>query len=240
MIKKILVGLGVLVVVVGIVLAVVLGKLGRLIERGVESAGPDITGTDVSLGSADVSIFSGTGALKRLHVGNPPGYTTDRAFDLGEIAISVDPKSVASKVVHVRSLVVEAPEVTAEFDAGGKSNLDKIMEHVRGAAGSSRGGGKEDGGPRTKLIIDEFRFENAQAHVLAPAFGVDKTLKLQPIVLKGLGARQGGATPSEIATQVMRPVVDSALRAATQEYVAAQRAKLGDKAKEQLLDRIFK
>jgi uncharacterized protein involved in outer membrane biogenesis len=239
--KKILIGLGTLVVLIGIVVAVVLGHLGRLIERGVETAGPQITGTDVSLGSARVSIFSGEGSLHRLHIGNPAGFSTDRAFDLGEIAIAIDPKSVASKVIHVRSVVVEAPQLVAEFDATGHSNLDKIMEHVRGAAGGggSKGSG-DSGGSQTKLIIDEFRFEGAEVRALAPAFKVDKTLKLQPVILKNLGAKQGGAAASDIANQVMRPIVDEAVRAATQEYLNAQRDKLGDKAKEKLLDRLFK
>lgn len=238
--SRIFIGLGAVLLLLVIALAVVLGQLGRLIERGVQTAGPQITGTDVSLGSAWVSIFSGEGSLKRLHVGNPAGFSTDRAFDLGEIAIAIDPKSVTSNVIHVRSVVVKAPQLVAEFDQGGRSNLDAIMEHVRAASGGGAAKGESSGGAQRKMIIDEFRFENAQVRALAPAFGVDKTLNLQPVVLKNLGAKQGGAAASDIANQVMRPIVDSAIRAATQEYLKGQRDKLGDKAKEKLLDRIFK
>jgi hypothetical protein len=238
--SRIFIGLGVVVVLIGIAVAVVLGKLDRIIERGVEKAGPQITGTEVSLGSAHVSIFSGAGSLKRLHIGNPEGYSTDRAFDLGEIAVTIDPKSVTSNVIHVRSVVVQAPQLVAEFDATGKSNLDKILQHVRAASGGSTKGGGEAGGAETKMIIDEFRFEGAEVRALAPAFGVDKTLKIQPVILKNLGAREGGAAAADIANQVMRPIIEAAVRAATQEYLAAQRDKLGDKAKEKVLDRLFK
>jgi uncharacterized protein involved in outer membrane biogenesis len=234
----------VLAFIVAIAVFVVLGRLGRLIESGVETHGPGLTGTDVALGGASVSIFSGEGELTNLRIGNPEGFSNDRAFDLGRIKITVDPKSVMSDVIHIRQVVVDGPRLLAEFDAKGRNNLKTILNHVKAAAGgasgskasSSSGGGK-------RMIIDEFRFENAQARALAPAFKLDKTLKLPPVVLKDLGAKQGGAAAADIANQVMRPIVDATVAAATREYVKAQRDKLGgqakDKAKEEL-NKLFK
>ena len=233
---------GALVLVVVVAAIVVLGRLGRLIEHGVETAGPQITGTEVTHGSARVSIFDGTGALKRLHIGNPEGFTADEAFDLGEIAIAIDVKSVTGDVVRVRSIVVQAPKLVAEFDAAGRNNLSRIMDNVRASRGATRttkdAGG--DGGKPVRLIIDEFRFEGAEVHALAPAFQLDKQLKLAPIVLKNLGAKQGGAAAADLANQVLRPIIDAAVQAALKEYLAAQRDKLGDKAKDQLMDKLFK
>lgn len=234
---------GALVLVLVVAAIVVLGRLGRLIEHGVETAGPKITGTEVTLGSAHVSIFDGTGALKRLHIGNPEGFTAEEAFDLGEIAIAIDVKSVTGDVIRIRSIVVQAPKLVAEFDAAGRNNLNRIMDNVRASRGAARAGKdaeKDDGGKPVRLIIDEFRFENAEVHALAPAFQLDKQLKLAPIVLKNLGAKQGGAAASDLANQVLRPIIDAAVQAALKEYLAAQRDKLGDKAKDQLLDKLFK
>lgn len=240
--KKIAIGVGVLVLAVAVAVGVVLGQLGRIIKKGVETAGPPITGTAVSLGGARVSIFSGDGALRRLRVGNPKGFSDADAFDLSRIAISLDPKSVASGVVHVRSIVIDGPQLLAEFDAAGRNNLNRIMDNVKAAAGGSGGGkaaGGKDAGKPVKLIVDEFRFVNAQVRVTSPAYQLDRQLKLPPIVVRGIGGKQG-VTPSEAASQVMRPVVSAALQAAMDEYVRAQRDKLGDKAKEGLLNKLFK
>lgn len=232
---------GALVLVVVVAAVAVLGRLGRLIEDGIETAGPKITGTEVSLGSASVSIFDGAGSLKRLRIGNPEGFSGDDAFDLGEIAVAIDVKSVTQDVIRVRSVVVQAPRLLAEFDAGGRSNLERIRQHARAAAGgTSKAPAKDDGAAQTRLIIEEFRFENAEVHALAPAFQLDKTLKLPPVVLKNLGAKQGGAAASDIANQVLRPIIDAAVQAATKEYLAAQRAKLGQKAEEKLMEKLFK
>jgi uncharacterized protein involved in outer membrane biogenesis len=230
----------VLVVIVAITAFVVLGRLGRLIESGVETHGPGLTGTEVALGGASVSIFSGEGELTNLRIGNPEGYSDDRAFDLGRIKVAIDPKSVVSDVIHIRQVVVDGPRLLAEFDANGRNNLKTILNHVKAAAGgasSSKSSSSSSGGGK-RMIIDEFRFENAEARALAPAFKLDKTLKLPPVVLKNLGAKQGGAAAADIVNQVMRPIVDATVTAATREYVKAQRDKLGgeakDKAKEEL------
>jgi hypothetical protein len=226
---------GALVAVAAIAAVVVLGQLGRLIEDGVEEHGPGLTGTDVALGSASVSIFSGEGELRSLSIDNPKGFSDDKAFDLGRIRIAVEPKSLASGVVHIRQIVVDGPKLLAEFDASGRNNLSAILDHVRAAAG---GGGKssgDSGGGGKKMIVDEFRFENAEARALAPAFDLDKTVKIPPVVLKDLGKRQGGLAVADIANQVMRPIVDSTVKAASREYLRAQ----GAKAKTRLLDKIL-
>lgn len=229
-----------LVAIVAVAAAVVLGQLGRLIEDGVETHGPGLTGTEVSLGGARVSIFSGEGELSDLRIGNPEGYSDDRAFDLGRIKVAIDPASVASDVIRIRQVVVDGPRVLAEFDANGRNNLKAILNHVKAAAGGGTSTSKPSAGGGKKMIIEEFRFENAEARALAPALKLDKTLKLPPVVLKNLGAKQGGAAAADIANQVLRPIVDATVVAATREYVKAERDKLGDKAKDKAKEELNK
>jgi hypothetical protein len=238
--SRLLTAAGVVVVLVAVAAAVVLGQLGRLIEEGVEKHGPGLTGTEVSLGGASVSIFDGEGELSDLRIGNPEGYSDERAFDLGKIRIVVDPKSVTSDVVRIRSLVVDGPRLLAEFDPAGRNNLKTILNHVKGAAGGGTSTRKESSGGGKKMIIDEFRFENAEARALAPSLKLDKTLKLPPIVLKNLGAKQGGAQVGDIANQILRPIIDATVGAATKEYVNAQRGKLEDKARDKAEDELKK
>ncbi len=229
-----------LVAIVAVAAAVVLGQLGRLIEDGVETHGPGLTGTEVSLGGARVSIFSGEGELSDLRIGNPEGYSDDRAFDLGRIKVAIDPASVASDVIRIRQVVVDGPRVLAEFDANGRNNLKATLSHVKAAAGGGTSTSKPSAGGGKKMIIEEFRFENAEARALAPALKLDKTLKLPPVVLKNLGAKQGGAAAADIANQVLRPIVDATVVAATREYVKAERDKLGDKAKDKAKEELNK
>ena len=242
--RKIGIGVAVLLVAAGIAAAVVLGKLGRIIERAVETVGPQLTGTPVALGGASVSVFSGEGALRSLAVANPEGFTTPNAFDLGKVSVAVDVASVASDVVHVRSVVVDGPQLVAEFDAQGRNNLKTILDHVQKVAGATSGSkAEQEAGAGKKMIIDEFRFENAQVRALSVgAVKFDKSLKIPDVVLKDLGKKQGGAAAADIADQIFRPVVNAAIKAARNEYLDAQKGKLEDKAKEkgqELMDQLF-
>lgn len=227
---------GVLVAALGIGGYVVYGKLGTLIKRGVETYGPPLTGTSVELSAARLSLFSGEGSLHGLTIGNPKGYSDNDAFDLSEISISVDPKSVTGEVIHVRSIVIDGPELLAEFNESGRSNLDVILDKVRGGGGrasSGKGGGKE---PR--LRVDEFRFENAKLRATAPAYKLDKEVVMPAIVIKDIGGKNG-VTPSQLASEVLKPVIDKAARTAVNEYVKVQRGKLVEQGKEQLMDKLF-
>ena len=234
--KKLGIVAGVVLILLGGGLYWVYGHLGALIKRGVETAGPAVTGTPVSLSSARVSIFSGEGALHGLRIANPKGYSDEDAFNLSDIALSIDPKSVTSGVVHVRSIVIDGPRLLAEFDAAGHSNLDVILAHARGASGGgssggsggSGGGGSGKGGAEVRLIVDSFRFVNGQVRARAEAYKLDKLVAIPPIEMKGIGGKQG-IPASQLATELMRPVVAAAARAAVNEYAKAQGGNLLDK-----------
>ncbi len=57
--------------------------LDRLIKTGVESIGPKITGTTVSLDHVNCSVLTGHCRLKGLVVGNPKGFTPRARTILG-------------------------------------------------------------------------------------------------------------------------------------------------------------
>src|SRR5258706_12079235 len=103
----------------GIIL-VIIGALGihffldGAIKRGVQTVGPKLTKVEVKLDSVHLSLFSGSGKLKGLVVGNPQGFKTASAINLGSASLTVKPGSVFSPKVQVPTVNVEGPEVTLE------------------------------------------------------------------------------------------------------------------------------
>src|SRR5262245_58356335 len=116
-------------VVVLLVLAVAISifYLGAIVKKGVERVGPQLTKTEVKLDVATLSVFSGSGSIKGLFIGNPEGFTTPSAIKVGSIKMGVEPKSVFSDKVHVTQINVEQPEITFEGSLGSKNNLSKIL-----------------------------------------------------------------------------------------------------------------
>src|SRR2546429_10000506 len=129
---------GVLVVLVLFVVAVGVSIycLGSIVKKGVETVGPQITGTEIKLDSATLSLLSGSGKLKGLLVGNPEGFKTASAIKGGAGRLGGAPRSVFSDKVHVKEVRVEAPEITFEGGLKG-NNLSRLLDNVQAATGGS-------------------------------------------------------------------------------------------------------
>ncbi|MDC3261871.1 hypothetical protein OAU76_01745 [bacterium] len=70
----------VLVLVVGVIIVL---NLGSGLKVAIESLGPEVTQSSVTLDKAEISLISGEGSLRGLIIGNPEGFATERAFSLG-------------------------------------------------------------------------------------------------------------------------------------------------------------
>jgi hypothetical protein len=88
--KKILIRIALVVVLLGIAAVVAIGlSLNGAIKKGVETFGPQIAKVDVKLDGVKLSIFSGSGSIKGLVIGNPEGYKTPEAMSVGLASVAV-------------------------------------------------------------------------------------------------------------------------------------------------------
>jgi len=209
--RGVFIGIGLLVVIVIAAVVTLLSSLDSLIKTAVETVGTEVAGVGVSLDDASVSVSSGKGSLSGLNVGNPAGFKTDRAFNLGEISITLDTATVTSDPVVIREITITAPKVTYEVGSSG-SNIDAIKRNVdafmktNGGGGSSSGGGE---GP--KLVIENLYVRGGEINVSASFLGgKTMTTPLPDIHLTDIGKDKGGATPGEIASQLIEKMTAGA------------------------------
>lgn len=210
----------VLCVVVAVLLIGGLGLalfyLGPIVKRGVETVGPMVTRVDVKLDSARVGLLSGHGALNGLVVGNPPGYKSDAAFKLGEVSVTLDPRSVFSDKIHIKSVAIVAPEITLE---GGlkENNLTKIMANVQAFSGAGATNQTESGAPQRKLQLDSLVVRGAKVRADLNVPGVPPlNLTLPDIELSNLGQGPEGITAGELTRQLLGQITTKTLAAVTE------------------------
>ncbi len=215
--KKIMVRLIIALVVVVILAFLGVGLfLDKAIKAGVETLGPKVTKVDVKLQSVGLSLLSGGGTIKGLMLGNPAGYTTPFAINVGEVSLSLTPGSLLSDKVIVKSIKVQGPEITYETNLK-DSNLSKIVANMQGAAG---GGQKEPAQPKEakpakKLQVDEFIITGGKIHVSVTALGGGTaTVPLPDIHFKDLGTGPDGITPEELAIKVIGSIEQGTIKAA--------------------------
>ena len=187
--------------------------LDAAVKRAVETVGPMLTQVEVKLDSASFSLLSGTGKLKGLLVGNPTGYKTPSAIQVGTASLAIQPGSVFSSKVIIRSINVQAPEITFETDLKG-NNLSKILANLQAATG---GGGatpaKQDSKASRKLQVDDFLISGGKIHVSVTALGANSaTVPLPDIHLTGLGQGPDGITAAELTKVVIQAVEKEAVQ----------------------------
>lgn len=193
-------------------------NLDSIVANAIETYGSRSAGVPVRVGSVRLSLTEGKGTISGLRVGNPEGYASGDAFRLGEITVQVDPKSVTSSPISVPQIRVIAPEVNAELDAKGKSNLQTILDHVQSGAEEAPA---EQGEP-IRLAIGSFVFEEGMLRGDASAVsGREKDVfqtKLPAVRLRNIGGA-GGATPAQVSETILK-----AFLAQTTKSVAAYQA----------------
>ena len=212
--KKVLIGLVglVLVLVVGVVVYLYV-NLNTLIERGIEEFAPRYTQTSVSLGGANVSIFSGEGGLSDLVIGNPQGYKGAEAFRLGAVNVAVDTASLTTDTIVIKSVDIIAPAVT--YEPGGKagSNLQQLVRNLQQStqgSGAKQASTDESSGGETKVIIDRLTIRDGKVAVATPLAKESLSVDLPKIEMTGIGRGQGGVNSADVLKQVIEKVTASA------------------------------
>jgi uncharacterized protein involved in outer membrane biogenesis len=236
--KKIIIRIGIVIVALVVVaLLVVFFSLDSIVKKGVETVGPSVTKVDVKLGAAEISPFSGSGRLVKLFVGNPEGYKTPSAMEVGDIKVGVKLGSLTSDTIVVNEVSVKDAVITLDGSLSG-NNLTKILDNVNGNSSSTpkpKGEPAQAGTSKSskKFIVKDFLIEGAKVNVsiTVPVLGAQSTtLPIPTIHLQNIGEAEGGVTAEQLVQAVMKPLISSTITA-TGEWVSHLAGKAGDLGK---------
>lgn len=203
----------VLLVIAGLALLVYVGLtffLGSIVKAGVNSFGPKLTQTKVELAGATISPLTGSGTLTGLFVGNPAGWSSDKAFYLGKIHVDVQPFSVLGDHIVINEITIDQPEFVYETKII-SSNIKDLLKNIEEFSGGGGKGATTKSGKPIKFVVKKFRLTNGKATLgVGPAA---LPLPLPTISLDDLGVKEGGITPDQLATAVMKNVLGSIVEA---------------------------
>jgi hypothetical protein len=217
-IKKILIGVAVLVVIIGAGVFYLWSNMDGLIKTAIEKYGTQATQTQVKVDKVKVSPTSGEGAITGLSIANPKGYSAANAFMLGTVSVKVDTSTITKSPIVIREILIDRPQVTYEMGPGG-SNLQTIQANATksgsSAAAQQKPAATGDKKSEVKLIIENLYVRNgdvAASHAALQGQRVD--VKLPEIHMANIGKAKGGATPEEVASEVIAAISQQAAKAA--------------------------
>ncbi len=216
--KKVILGGLVAVVVLLVISVVVLGlSLDGIVKRGVETFGPKLTQVDVKLDKVSLSLLTGGGQIGGLVVGNPEGFKSPQAIRVGTASLVVVPSSLMSDKIVIRTVRVEAPEITLETGLNG-TNLKKILANLNettASTGPAKTPGAPASGPAKKLQVDDFLIHGAKLNLIVTGLG-SQTVPLPEIHLASLGQGPEGITSAELTRLVMHAIESATAKVAAE------------------------
>lgn len=214
--KKLLIIAGILVVCAVAAFFAIEVFLGRIVTAGVNSFGPKVTQTQVTLSSARISPLSGSGTLAGFVIANPKGWSEGNVCSLGKIHIKVAPFSLLGERILIEEIDIDAPEFNYETKLIA-SNVGDLLKNIEAAVGGGKGAASAE--PKTKdgkpIKIEVKKFRLANGKVRLGVGGAGATLPMPPITLNDLGTQEGGITPDQLVFAVMKSVTSSIVTATT-------------------------
>ncbi len=203
--KKLLYVSGVIAVVVLVGYVVMTFFLGSIVKAGVNRFGPQLTKTKVELASATISPFTGSGTLKGLFVGNPTGWSSDKAFYLGHIHVDVEPMSIFGDHIVINEVTIDQPEFVYETKII-TSNIKELLKNIEDFTGGGAAAQTKTGKP-IKFVVKKFRMTNASAKLGVGPAAIP--IPLPPLAMDDLGVKESGISPDQLVSAVMRNVLGS-------------------------------
>jgi len=218
--KKILLG------AVALVLLLIIGaasylyfSLNSLVKKAVETVGPSITKTDVTLASANLSPFSGSGRLNGFFVWNPKGYEAPYALKLGSISVSVDKGTLFKNPIVVNSIELRNPQLALVGTPGG-TNLQDLIHNIKSYGSSKQPAATpssaSSSGKQTeskKFIVKSVVISGTTLDVSLGAFGqhVNQSLTIPEIRLQNLGTTSDGLSAAQLSEQILTPLINAGI-----------------------------
>ena len=127
--KRIIIVLMVLVLLAAGGLVWLYFSLGTVLKSGIEKFGSDITQTPITVESVEFRPLTGSGTIKKMIIGNPPGYKTDHALALPEVRFRIDVASLRTGAIAIEEIYIDSPELIYEVGIG-NSNLTTIQKNI--------------------------------------------------------------------------------------------------------------
>lgn len=233
--KKIIIGIiGGLLAVLIIAVLIVAAKLDTIVEKGIETVGPQLTKTTIELEKVSIKPLSGSGTVTGLVVGSPTGFKAEYTMKMGHASLAIKPSSLLSDKVVIDEIIVDGPEIILE---GGlkENNLTAIQKNVNDTVGGAAA--EAPAGAQKKLQVNYFKLTGAKVHLrLSMLAGKNVTITAPDIELKDLGTGPEGITVGEVVKLAMNKLTGEILNAAAKSVADigkdAANAAVGAAAKE--------
>ena len=195
----------------GLLVVLILAFIFRdpLIELGVKHVGSFLTGTKVTIGSFKTTL-KGSVEVRDFKVGNPEGYHTPHAIEVGSVSIKIDVSTLLKEEPIVEHVMVNGVRIDVE-SKGTRSNLTDIQNNLEKIVGQEKTAAKKKektsaSGPQP--LIKKIALESMTLSMSSSTLKSSVPVPLAPIYLNDVGGK--GSSLDETLLKLFNVLITSA------------------------------
>jgi hypothetical protein len=234
--KKVLVGILIVLVVLGGVGWYVLSGAGDIIKAQIEKQGSSYLGVPVAVGKVELALGDGKLVISDFTVKNPKGYSDNNAFSFGSIVLDLG--NISSEPYVVDQVAVNAASLLFEMDDKGKANLQVIKENLDQKLPESEAPPKtQEPGANPLVSVNDVSINETMLSLdfeKLPTGDLKLDEKAYSVTLPSFSAgaigKPNGIPADQVGVAIARAMLDNALAQAKVEG----KNRIKDKAKEKL------
>lgn len=194
-------------------------SLESIVQKVVHKYGSEITGTEVNLKGFRLGLTTGEGRISEITVGNPRDYSTKNLFELGEIYVKVDIKSLTSDTIVIENIEVSQPVVNYEMLSLTRNNISDIQNNIRtNTPQTTSKEAEENETAKTssasaeagkKVIIKKLTIKDGKINAVAVK-NSSVSVKLPTITMTNIGGSKEGEPVSVTISKVIGKILNTA------------------------------
>ena len=225
--KKILIGLFVIIGVAIVAATVFVGKLDGLIADTIRTQGSETLGSKVDVQSVVTDLKQGSATITGLTIANPSGYKAEHALVINNFTAQVDYQDQT-----VKKIIIDKPIINAEIISVDKNNFQDLVNTMPASDEDTA----EDDGKELILTIEELQLNDAQVNVF------HEKLNEQSFVMDNFLVRNLTGTVDQISdtliTQLTNHISSQVTAYAKQQLTEVVKEKVKEEIKEALNEKL--
>jgi hypothetical protein len=201
-------------------------NLDFYVKQQIEAAGTAAVGTAVTVESVEINVPAGTATVRGFRVANPEGYSASSMMSFEELHVALDLNNISRERVGVTAITARNPHILYEMQ-GNVSNLDIVRGNLAGQGRAPAPQNDESGA--IQLEIASVDIEEIGATLSSNLLTGPVEVELGDIALRDLRG-----TPTQIADQIMQPLISQLSANAGRALLSARAGDLGDEVLERV------
>jgi hypothetical protein len=183
LLKFVFVTAGLVLLLIAVVVLFVMLRLDDAVQAATERAIEYAYETEVSIDGVDVSLGDGTMTIDGLTVYNPDPFPEGPALRFETIVVSFEVGTLFSNTPTINEMVLYDTTVSARWDPGRGTNLERLVQNAERVAGETSPGAPW--AARKGFLIKELRSERATVLLTTNLIGgAEVPLDITPFIFK--------------------------------------------------------